>query len=114
MLIVDGSSDVCASYLPLCHGKHHICRWRQPHQWRELVNGPAGGRTMKGTKDITNGAAEDVSVASLEELEPGNYFPLPVASDALRQLALLGGFGRAAMRERECKHVEGTGGAGEL
>src|SRR3546814_3902013 len=45
---------------------------------------------MNGTKDITNGAAEDVSVASLEELEPGNYFPLPVGSDALRQIALLG------------------------
>src|SRR3546814_1271028 len=53
---------------------------------------------MNGTKDITNGAAEDVSVASLEELEPGNYFPLPVGSDALRQIALLGGAARWATR----------------
>src|SRR5207244_2749782 len=26
----------------LCHGEHHLCGWRRPHQWRDLDPGIRG------------------------------------------------------------------------
>jgi cytochrome P450 len=42
--------------------------------------------------------AQDVSVATLDELEPGNYFPLSLGSEELRQNGLLGTVASWGMR----------------